>query len=165
GAHDNGSRRGGSLRGERGIGTPGEDDVRLEVDQTVRQLRISFIAPTGVAVLEPHVLALDIAEGIKSMSKSIDVRPCCNRQDTDGDESLRLLRTRRERPRRRCATDQGDEFSSPHDALRPRTAPYHITKLNLRCASQQKLAAHWTLRVKSGALTSRAMSASFQLRT
>src|SRR5262249_1606995 len=71
----------------------------------------SFIAPTGVAALEPHVLALDIAEGIESMSKGIDGRQCCKPQDTDGDESLRLLRPHRQRPRRRAA-EKRDEIAA-----------------------------------------------------
>ena len=42
GTHDNGDRCGSLLRGKRGIGTPGEDDIYFEADQIVRQLGESF---------------------------------------------------------------------------------------------------------------------------
>src|SRR5262249_18626876 len=91
GAHHNGNGCGGLLRGEHGLGPPSENDVYFEADQIVRQLRKSLIVPPGVAVLETHVLALDIAEITESPSKSIDRWQRLNRQDTDGDYFPRLL--------------------------------------------------------------------------
>jgi hypothetical protein len=37
-----------------------------------------------------------------------------------------LLRAHRERPCCHRATDNGDEFPSPHGVLEPRTKPYHM---------------------------------------
>src|SRR5439155_6787943 len=65
GAHDDGYRRGGLLRGEHGVGTPRENDVYVEADELIRQLGKSLVAPLTVAVLEANVLTLDIPEIIE----------------------------------------------------------------------------------------------------
>src|SRR5262249_53353991 len=50
----------------------------------------------------------------------------------------RLLRARRERPRRRGAAEQADELASPHGLPpKPRTTHYHIVEKGRRRASQQ----------------------------
>src|SRR5215470_5471567 len=104
GAHDDGYRRGGLLRGEHGVGTPRENDVYVEADELVRQLGKSFVVALGVAVLEANVLTLDIPEIIESLSKRVDGRPGLDRQDTDRNYfPSRLLRPCGERPSNRTA--------------------------------------------------------------
>ena len=112
GAHDDGYRRGGLLRGEHGVGPPSNNDVYVEVDEVVRQLGKPLVVSLGIAVLEVNVLTLDIPESIESLSKCVDGRPGLDCQDTDRDYfPSRLPRTCGERPRGRAAK-QRDELAS-----------------------------------------------------
>src|SRR5262249_16100111 len=97
--HDNGDRCGGLLRREHGVGTPRENEVYVEADEFVRQLRKPLGAALSVAVLEAHVLTLDIPESVESVSKCVDARPGSEPHDTDRDyfPSCRLP-ARSERP-------------------------------------------------------------------
>src|SRR5262249_23726974 len=114
GAHDDGYRRGGLLRGEHGVGTPRENDVYVEADELIRQLGKSLVAPLSVAVLEANVLTLDIPEIMESSSECVDGRPGLDRQDTDRDYFPSCpLRTGGERPSNRTA-DQSDELATLH---------------------------------------------------
>src|ERR1700746_911903 len=76
----------------------------------------------GAAVLETHVLALDIAELIESPSKGIDGRQVFEGQDTNEDHFSRLLRTGRVRPRSRAA-QQRDEIAAFHCPITARYLP------------------------------------------
>jgi hypothetical protein len=66
----------------------------------------SLVVSLGVTVLEAHVLALDIAEIIETLSKRINGRPGFEREDTDGNYFPRLLRACYHRTAKR-----GYEFS------------------------------------------------------
>jgi hypothetical protein len=114
GTHDDGYRRGGLLRGEHGVGTPSKNDVYVEADELICQLWKSLVVSLGVAVLEPHILTLDIPEIIESPSKCLDRRPGLARQNTDRDNfPSRPLRTCGEWPSTRTA-DQSDELAPLH---------------------------------------------------
>src|SRR5262245_46687447 len=90
-----------------------------------------------------HVLALDIAEIIESLSKGIDGRQLFEGQDTDGDcFPRRLLRARRERPRRRRTAEQRDEV-----------ATLQLIELHSMPASQTRIVRYRIGEAASGGMT------------
>src|SRR5262249_25726795 len=112
--HDDRYRRGGLLRGERGVGPPSKNDVYVEADEIVRQLGKPLVVSLSVAVLEANGLTLDIPEITESSSECVDGRPGLDRQDADRDNfPSRPLRPCGERPSNRTA-EQSDELATLH---------------------------------------------------
>jgi hypothetical protein len=82
------------------------------------------------AVFDRHALALDEASFLETLAeRSHVIQSFLRRLDVHEADHRhrRLLRARRERPRRRPA-NESDELAPPHglSPLRPGTAPYHI---------------------------------------
>src|SRR6516225_5821131 len=68
-------------------------------------------------IFDHHVLAFDVTGFVEAFAE----RGCTSRGgieraavDKPNHRHRRLLRTRRERPRRRCCTNERDEIASPH---------------------------------------------------
>src|SRR5262249_10648946 len=89
-----------------------EDDVDIHADQFGREFR-QLLDAFRPAELNDNVLALDVAVIAQSRPQRLD--PTCRSrsggetQEPDARDLRRLLRTRRERPRRRRAAEQRDE--------------------------------------------------------
>src|SRR5262249_29513781 len=90
--------------------------THLLADQIGHQLRIPILAAFRPAVCDRHVVALDITRFIQALPKGGHMGAgCCGRPDVDEPDHWhrRLLRARRERPRRRAA-EKRDELASFH---------------------------------------------------
>src|SRR6516164_986356 len=114
----NGNGRGGSL-GRKGGGRciNRGDYVHSLATEFSRQSRQSFVAVVGPAVFDYQVFALDIADLAKPFTKSehqARVGLCRGGMKKSNHRSRRLLRARRERPRRRTAK-QSNELAPPHE--------------------------------------------------
>ena len=112
---DNGYSRGRRLRRQisRGIS---EDHSHLTTNQLSRHRRRSVILPLQPPVLDPHVLALDVAGFLQSLSKCRHVRrerPGRSAVEKADHRHCRLLRPRRERPSC-CSAEQPDEVAASH---------------------------------------------------
>ena len=75
------------------------------------------------AKFDVEVPALDVAEVAKAIRKCVDGSDKLGgrrrTQVSDPGKPLRLLRTRRERPRCRCAAERSYEFASCHGGCHP----------------------------------------------
>src|SRR5262249_47732054 len=99
------------------FGPRGENDIDLEPDKLGRDLGITLGASLPPAILDGDGAALAPAE----LAQPLHERggPCalaCRRtapEESDRQQLARLLRARRERPRRRAAK-QRDELAPPH---------------------------------------------------
>src|SRR5262249_36655486 len=102
----------GGCRGEGGHGNHGH----ATADEVCHERRQAIVSALHPVVLNHHVLALDVtgfAEGFAEPSaKARRVLGRSGAEKAD-DRHRRLLRTRRERPRRRAA-EQRDEVAAPH---------------------------------------------------
>jgi hypothetical protein len=81
------------------------------VNQLSRQCRQSVVLILGPAVFDRHVSALDVAHLIQAKAERVhnvreQVRRCCIEKADH--RNARLLRARRERPRRRRAAEKDD---------------------------------------------------------
>src|SRR5262249_29906980 len=115
---DSGDCRGCCLGRERHCWASGRDDhCDLSVNQFGRQLRQSVDLILGPAVFDGRVLALDVADLLYALAELAHAvrqpvrRPAVEKSDH---RHRRLLRARRERPRRRRAAEQCDERASFH---------------------------------------------------
>src|SRR5262249_44483558 len=139
---DDGNRRGCGLGRQHRNGTPGRDDHgHLPANQVTRQGRQSIQVIIGPAILDDDVLTLDKASFFEALAKStqtvLDHRARRSVVEEADHRHRRLLRTRRDRPRR-SAAESTDEIATSHGPPSTRAAyPYHG---RLRCASQQ----NWT---------------------
>src|SRR5262245_27533831 len=69
----------------------------------------------GKAECEHNVIAFDIACLLQALTKCAQtLRERCSSAKKPNHRHRRLLRARRERPRRRCAAEQRDEFAALH---------------------------------------------------
>ena len=98
----------GAIRGDHG---------HLSANQIGRRARQSIDLALGPAVFDRHVLALDIAALLKALAERAQV--VCKRDwrsavEKPNHRHRRLLRARRERPRRRRAAEQRDELAPLH---------------------------------------------------
>src|SRR5262249_38124608 len=92
-----------------------DDHCDLPANQLARQLRQLF-DPLGPAVVDRYVLALDIAclsETLAKRAQTLDNRLGRSDFEKPYHRHRRLLRARRERPRRRAA-EQRDECAALH---------------------------------------------------
>jgi hypothetical protein len=134
----------------------GDDDVGRECDQFRRvSAKAVEIAPAPAGV-QPHVATDSPAQFLQALCERRDAGQCVRivrglaHKDADAPQlRRRLLRARRERPCGRRTTDKGDEFPSPHGALKPRTIPYHILESE-GCASQQNRPLDFRIGSKTG---------------
>ena len=102
----------------------GQDDIRSKPDQFRRMpANLGGIA-SGPAGIDPEVAADGPAQQRQPLQKRPDpslklriVRGCVQ-EYADAPHALALLRARRERPRRRCTTQNTKKFASSH--ARPR---------------------------------------------
>jgi len=105
------------LGGERAGGARGHDHVGPVSHQFVRQLREAAVIPSRPCELEHDVLALDVAQFAERLAQRVHLGALQRRgrgaKVADPRLLLRLLRPRRERPRRRAA-EQRDELAPPH---------------------------------------------------
>src|SRR5262249_15039759 len=96
--------------------------------------------------LNPHVAAVDPTQLMQGFLEHRETGllvglDCCAHERADAPHPVRLLRTRREGPSSRRATDKCDEFASPH-RLAPLAEGLTLPCCGLHCASRQILAAH-----------------------
>src|SRR5262249_2607441 len=99
-----GNRRGGSA--ERG------DDIDPQIHQFVRHCRQSVIGACRPAIFDAHVLAFDITGLAQTPNKRVlELRRGAPEY---AHYRHRLLRSRRERPRSRCAAEERDEVAPLH---------------------------------------------------
>src|SRR5215467_7506755 len=91
----------------------GDEHGHLTTGQIGYQCRQTIVLPLRPAVHDRYVLALDEARVLQAPMKSAQlVHPSDRRcaMEKSNYRHRRLLRTRRERPRGRCAGEQGDEL-------------------------------------------------------
>ena len=105
-----------------------DNDIDLEPDELGRDLGEALAASLRPAILDRDGATLDPAEFAQPLHKSGDPWARSRRrgraQEPDGRQLRRLLRARRERPRRRRAAEQRDELAPPHRAHpRPGSQP------------------------------------------
>src|SRR5262249_33462850 len=91
-------------------------NVHVQLEQLPRQIDYASSLCCSPSINQDEVPALDVSELPQSVLQSIDVgvRPGAPRDKTDASELTWLLRPRRQRPRRRRATEQRDELAPPH---------------------------------------------------
>ena len=91
----------------------GDDDIDAKTDELGRNLASADDCPTGIADIERDVPVLRIAKGLQTPPERIGERMRRRRGDqhTDERQFSRLLRPRRERPRRRRAAEKRDELA------------------------------------------------------
>ena len=118
GDEDDGDRRGCRLGRQRDGSTADRGDHGdLPANQIGRQRRQPIDLILGPAVFDRHVLALDKARFLQALAKSAQtVRERVRRCGVEEPDHRhrRLLRARRERPRRRRAAEQRDELAPLH---------------------------------------------------
>ena len=92
-----------------------DNDIDLEPDELGRDLGEALVASLRPAILDRDGAALDPAEFAQPLHKGGDPlapgRRRARAQEPDGRQLARLLRARRERPRRRRAAEQRDELA------------------------------------------------------
>src|SRR5262249_40868319 len=104
-------------------GSRRDNNVDLEPDELGRDLSEAIGAAFRPAILDCYGAAFDPVELTSSLPKS--GAPLAGRRTRalarkpDGRQLLRLLRPRRERPRRRCAAEQREELAPPHVWMAP----------------------------------------------
>src|SRR5262245_39767399 len=112
---DDGDSGGYGLGRQRRRGIGGDDHDDLSPNQFGRQRREPVKPTFGPAVVDRHVLALDIARLFEALAKGTQaLGNRFGRSDFEKSDHRhrRLLRARRERPRGRCtAAEQDDEFA------------------------------------------------------
>src|SRR5262249_20827947 len=94
----------------------GDDHCHLTTNQLSRQRRHSVVLPARPAILNRHVLTLDIACFLQALTKRAHHRRVCVRRcavKKSNHRHRRLLRARRQRPRGRAA-EQRDEIAALH---------------------------------------------------
>ena len=95
-----------------------DNDIDLEPDELGRDLGEALVASLRPAILDRDGATLDPAEFAQPLHKSGDPlalgRRRARAQEPDGRQLSRLLRARRERPRRRRAAEQRDELAPLH---------------------------------------------------
>src|SRR6516165_8966584 len=110
-----------------GWGSLGDNDIDLESDELCSDFAVAFVASLRPANLDCDGSVLDPAKLAQSLHKGGDPSALCRRcgaaHEPDSRELYRLLRARRERPRRRAA-EQGDEL-----------APFHSITSSARASS------------------------------
>src|SRR5712691_6236143 len=112
---DDGYRRRGLAGGFERCRAAGKDHGDLEADQLGYEIRELADASLRHSVLDDDVLSLDVAELAQPLAECPGaevIRSGC--QITDARDSDRLLRARRERPRRRGGAEERDELAPPH---------------------------------------------------
>ena len=101
-----------------GCGSRRDNDIDLEPDELGRDLGEALAASLRPAILDRDGAALDPAEFAQPLHKSggplAPGRRRGRAQEPDGRQLCRLLRARRERPRRRRAAEQRDELAPSH---------------------------------------------------
>ena len=99
-------------------GSRRDNDIDLEPDELGRDLGEALAASLRPAILDRDGAALDPAEFAQPLHKSggplAPGRRRARAQEPDGRQLRRLLRARRERPRRRRAAEQRDELAPSH---------------------------------------------------
>ena len=90
-----------------------DNDIDLESDELGCDFRVALIAALCPAILNRDGATIDPAEFAQPLHKSgnrwLSIEGCP--QETDGRQLCRLLRARRDRPRRRRAAEQRDELA------------------------------------------------------
>ena len=93
------------------------DNGHATADEVGHERRQAIVLALQPVVLDRHVLALDVAGFVEAFTeRSGKARGGLGRPAADEADHRhrRLLRARRERPRRRRAAEQRDELASPH---------------------------------------------------
>src|SRR5262249_6951242 len=110
---DNWDYRGRLFCGNGGWSSPGHDDTDLKVDKLGRNLGQTLVVPLRPPILDDDVAAVDPAELAKPLHESGDPLALgrTRARTQEPDSIRRLLRARRERPRRSRAADRGYKFS------------------------------------------------------
>src|SRR5262249_53623881 len=94
-----------------------EDDIHLETDELGCDFAIALVASLRPAILDSDGAALDPAKFTQPLHEGrgprIPVQRRARPEKPDG-RQLRLLRARRERPRRRRAAEERDEIAAFH---------------------------------------------------
>src|SRR5262245_23214327 len=118
GREDDGYRGDCRFGGERSRGTGRRDYLHLAMNQIGYQCRQSVVLPLRPPPFDRYVAALNVTGFAQPLAKCGDGPRVATLGRTGVDEpdhrQRRLLRARRERPRRRRAAEQRDEFASPH---------------------------------------------------
>ena len=109
-------RRGRGFRSERcGSAGRGDDNAHTTTDQIVDQFRQSVVLTFRPTVLDRHILAPD-KTGLTEAPPKCGQPVCLFASERDAEKSnhrhWRLLRARRDRPRRRSAAEHRDELAS-----------------------------------------------------
>src|ERR1035437_1558378 len=115
--HDRDSRRGAFRIQRRHVAATSEDDRDWPPDQLDEHGWQAFEMTVRPAELNGDISSLDEASFRQAGTKCGGSSSVCiarKRTDEADHRHRRLLRTRRERPRRRCAAEKRDEFASPH---------------------------------------------------
>src|SRR5262245_13010608 len=120
-AEDDRDRRGSSFGRKRSRGVAGRgDNVHAASDEVRHQRRQATVLSFKPMVLDRYVLTLDIAgvteAGAERRRVSRHATGRTGVYDPD-DRHRRLLRARRDRPRRRRAAEQRDEFAPFHHSI------------------------------------------------
>src|SRR6516225_5572662 len=112
-----------------------DNDIRVEADKLCGKRRETLRLPLRVSVLDADVPSLDPSEVHKTLPKRVELRrhggvSFTRKKADEADLSRLLLRTCRERPRRRAA-EECDEATSSHA-----NCPSGKTYQERNCASQ-----------------------------
>src|SRR5262249_27631250 len=110
--HDDGNR-GGGLLGRKSCGRAvGRNDVHRATNERRRGLGESLGHSVARRIVEGDVLAFEVTEIAQPVTEGVPPGRVIN--DADARDLPRLLRPRRERPRRSCAAEQRDEIAPLH---------------------------------------------------
>src|SRR5262245_47716565 len=93
-----------------------EDDIDFQSNELGCELGEAFAASLRPAIFDREIAAVDPAEFAQSLHEGggpLALRRRAARSEQSDSRHLRLLRARRERPRR-CAAEQRDELAPPH---------------------------------------------------
>src|SRR5262249_39660627 len=110
----------------------GHDDIQPQSNQLGCDLRKRVLLALGKAVLDANVLPLDPAVFLQCLTKCLNLPPpprgarAARQEKANRPRSSRLLRARRERPRRRAA-DESDELAAFHVRRHRDFLPYSLS--------------------------------------
>src|SRR5262249_34051291 len=116
--HDHRNRPRRIFGGDRGRRSSNYNEVDPEPNQFGRQLREPFGAAIDGAIFDDIVFSFHVTKLAQALAEGVEMRGVERRryglQHPNWVTLHRLLRARRERPRRRCAADERDESAPLH---------------------------------------------------
>src|SRR5262245_25406023 len=139
GENNRGGRRG-RLRCQRGRGTAGTNHRDLGAHELAYELRQATHLTLCPAIFDADIAVFDVTGLTQPLAeRGHEMSECPGRSAVEEPDHRqpRLLRARRQRPRRSRTADKRYELASSHGSLSPRITPYHTVVGKPCCASPQ----------------------------